>query len=113
MNLSQIVERLSLESIVEPNEPNAEVTGGFCGDLLSHVLAAARSGDLWITIQHHTNVVAVAQVAGLSAIIIAHGRRPDDATVSRAREGGIALLASPEPAFEIAGRLHQLLSAPA
>ncbi len=112
MNLSQIANRLSLEPIVEANEPDAEVTGGYCGDLLSHVLSSARPGDLWITIQHHTNVVAVAQVAGLSAIVIAEGRQPDEATLSRARGGGIALFSSSESTFEIAGRLHRLLSDP-
>jgi hypothetical protein len=112
MKLSRIAERLSLEPIVEGSNAGAEVTGGYCGDLLSHVLSSARPGDLWITIQHHTNVVAVAQVAGLSAIVIADGRQPDEATLSRAREGGIALYSSRESTFEIAGRLHRLLSDP-
>lgn len=110
MKLSQIATRLSLKPAVDVDRGDANVTGGYCGDLLSHVLSSARPGDLWITIQHHTNVVAVAQVAGLSAIVIAADRQPDESTVARARENGIALFLSPDSAFEISGRLHRLLS---
>ena len=109
MKLSEIAVQLSLEPIAKATGPDIEVSGGYCGDLLSHVLSSARPGDLWITIQHHTNVVAVAQVAGLSAIVVTHGRRPDEATLSRAREQGIAVFLSSESSFEIAGRLHHLL----
>ena len=110
MKLSEMVERLSLHLLTPALDLDVEVTGGYCGDLLSHVLASAVAGDLWITIQHHANVVAVAQVAGLSAVVMADGKRPDEATLERAIAGGIVLLGSSESAFEIAGRLHRLLA---
>ena len=110
MKLSEIAERLSLDVLTPTSDLDVEVTGGYCGDLLSHVLASATSGDLWITIQHHANVVAVAQVAGLSAVVLADGKQPDDATRQRALDGGIALLGSNRSAFEISGCLYRLLA---
>jgi hypothetical protein len=111
MKLKDIVERLSLEVLTPGSDVDAAVvTGGCCCDLLSHVLASASTGDLWITIQHHANVVAVAQVTGLTAVLIADGKRPDEATLERARAGRVLLLTSPEGVFELAGRLYRMLT---
>jgi len=109
MKLAEIVDHLSLDNLTPASAVIGEVTGGYCGDLLSHVLARATPGDLWITIQHHTNIVAVAQVAGLKAVLIVDGRRPKQETIARAEEGGIVLLGYSKSAFEIAGQLHALL----
>lgn len=110
MRLADIINRLSLDVLTQASDVDKDVTGGYCGDLLSHVLARSAPGNLWITIQHHSNVVAVAQVAGLAAVLIVDGRQPSDETIARAKDGGIILLGSPESAFEMAGRLHTLLS---
>ena len=111
MRLVDVIEALSLDVFTPPVEPDVEVTGGYVGDLLSHVLASAMPGDVWITIQHHANVVAVAQVAGLAAILIADGKRPGDEIRDQARSAGVVLLGTTESAFEVAGRLHGLLAA--
>jgi len=110
MKLTEIVERLSLEVFTLTAEAEMEVTGGYCGDLLSHVLASASPGNLWITIQNHVNVVAVAQVVGLSAVVMTDGRRPDKASLERAQATGISLLGSSESSFEISGQLCRLLA---
>ena len=109
MRLADIVDQLSLDVLTPVSALDSDVTGEYCGDLLSHVLAKATPGDLWITIQHHTNVVAVAQVAELAAILIADGRLPSEETLARAKDGGIILLGTSESSFEIAGRLLRLL----
>jgi predicted transcriptional regulator len=110
MTLSEVIDGLSLERLTDLQDAEAEVSGGYCGDLLSHVLSKAQPGELWVTIQHHANVIAVAQVAGLSGVIIADGKRPDDAMLARAREQGVVLLSTSRSTFEIAGQLHRLLS---
>jgi hypothetical protein len=109
VQLTTLIETLSLE-VLTPYPEEVEVTAGYCGDLLSHVLASARPGAVWVTIQHHANVVAVAQVAGLSAVVMAEGKRPDDAAVSRARSSGVVLLGSNDTAFNLCGRLYALLA---
>jgi hypothetical protein len=84
------------------------VLGGYASDLLSDVIAHAGDGDVWITMQKHVNTVAVAQLRSLAAIVIVNGREPDADAVARATEHGVILLTTSLPAFEAAGRLHEL-----
>lgn len=110
MKLIDIIDSLSLDVITSVSDVDGEVTGVYCGDLLSHVLANAEPGDLWITIQHHANIVAVAQVTSLTAVLIVDGRAPNEETLIRANEGGIILLGTSASAYAVAGKLHTLLA---
>jgi predicted transcriptional regulator len=71
-------------------------------------MANSRAGDIWVTIQGHPNVVAVATLRDLAGIILANGRQPDAETVQRAEEEGIPILCTPLPTYEIVGRLYRL-----
>ncbi len=84
------------------------VTGAQVSDLLSYVMSEGKPGNLWITIQIHPNIVAVAELASLSGIIIAGGFQPEEETIVRAEEEGIALFTSQKSAFVLAGELYQL-----
>lgn len=77
------------------------------GDLLSDVMAHSASGNVWVTIQTHPNIVAVASLKEMAAIILAGGREPDPETLKKAEEEGIPLLTSLLPAFELVRRLSQ------
>jgi predicted transcriptional regulator len=85
-----------------------EVAGGYSGDLLSDVMANAKKGALWLTIQSHPNIVAVAVLRELAGIILANGRDPDEETKAKADDEGIPLLLSRLSSFELAGRLYGL-----
>lgn len=109
MKLTEVIDALSLE-VLTPNVPlDREVVGGYCGDLLSDVLATARAGEIWITIQRHINTVAVAKVTGIAAIIVCKGMRPNDDVLAKAETDGVPLLSTRERAFEVAGRVYRLL----
>ena len=83
-----------------------EVRGGYASDLLSDVMANAQDGDAWITMQRHVNTVAVAQLKNLAAIVIVNGRVPEADMAARAAEHGVAVVTTPLPAFDAAGRLY-------
>ena len=85
-----------------------EVLGGYASDLLSDVMANSREGDLWLTVQKHVNVIAVAQLNGLAGIILVNGRRPETDTVQRAEAEGVPVISTPLQTFEVAGILHGL-----
>ena len=85
-----------------------EVTGGYCGDLLSDVMANAKKGQVWLTIQSHQNIVAVAVLRELAAIVLVNGRAPDEEARKKAQAEGIPVLSCAESAFETAGRLYSL-----
>ena len=84
------------------------VTGGYAGDLLSDVLAHARKGQVWITLQTHANVVAVASTKELCGIIIVNGRAPEEATLQKAEQEHIPILVSPLSTYDVVCQLYEL-----
>jgi hypothetical protein len=86
-----------------------EVTGGYVSDLLSDVIANAEEGCLWITVQRHLNIVAVAQLKKLAGIVLSRGGEPDAAVLSRAAQEGLFILSGAEDSFTIAGKLYALI----
>lgn len=84
------------------------VTGGYASDLLSDVLANSHEGNIWITLQIHQNIVAVASLKELAGIILVSGREPEEDTVAKAESEGIPLLVSGLSTFELVGRLYEL-----
>lgn len=107
LTVAQMASELGLEALTAPGG-DGPVTGAIVSDLLSYVMAGARAGQVWVTVQGHANVVAVAALAGLAAVVIAAGFQPEDETRDRAAEEGIALYLSGESAFTLAGRLYAL-----
>jgi len=85
----------------------AQVTGGYVSDLLSNVMAFAAPGNVWVTMQGHQNIVAVASLAGLAAVIVAGGVAPEPETVAKAKAEGVVLLTTDLPAFSVVGQLYQ------
>jgi predicted transcriptional regulator len=87
---------------------SAEVSGGYVSDLLSDVMANAKAGDIWVTLQTHQNIVAVASLKEIAGIVLIGGREPDKGTLAKAEEEKIPLLLSNLPAFEVVGKLYQM-----
>jgi len=109
MTLTEIIDSLKL-TILTDNKDFSDCTplGAYASDLLSCVMAGAPFGGVWITLQAHSNIVAVAALREQHAIIITEGAAPDEATISRANHEHIALLSTPEPTYIIAGKLWEL-----
>ncbi len=109
MNLQEIITALDLTLLTEPKDFSQLVpASGYTSDLLSCVMAGARKHGLWITLQAHANIVAVAALLDQVAVIITEDAQPDAATISRANSEGITLLSTPLPSFTVAGRLWEL-----
>ncbi|MBW2038589.1 MAG: serine kinase [Deltaproteobacteria bacterium] len=108
MKLADLVNDLQLVAKAAQGGLDREVKGGYASDLLSDVMANSREGDIWVTIQGHPNIVAVATLRDLAGIIMANGRQPDAETVQRAEEEGVPILCTPMPTFEVVGRLYRL-----
>lgn len=107
MNVRGIRDLFHLEVATGESGLDREVKGGYCGDLLSDVMANAADGDVWLTVQSHQNIVAVAVLRELAAIILVNGRLPDEDTRAKAEDEGIPILLSPLAAYELAGKLYQ------
>ncbi len=103
-----MAQRAELEVRTAAGRLDAEVTGGYACDLLSAVMANAQEGDVWVTWHTHPNIVAVALLAKLAAIVLVAGRLPEEETARKAEEEGVPILTTKLHAFEIVGRLHAL-----
>jgi hypothetical protein len=86
---------------------DAELAGCYLSDLLSDVLAHALPGVLWVTIQTHRNVVSVAAMKDIGAVLFTCARKPDAAVVAEAEQEGVVLLTTPLTTHQAAGKLWE------
>ena len=108
MKLSDVVTELGLSVISGAEHLDREVTGCYVSDLLSDVMGNAGEGQIWVTLQLHVNIVAVAALRDLAGIILVNSRMPLEETLSKAVEEGLPLLSSSLSTYEIAGRCYSL-----
>ena len=108
MKLTDLAVQLGLRVAAAGDHLDVEVTGGYASDLISDVLAHARPGDLWVTLQTHQNVVAAASLKELAGIALVGGREPQEDTLQKAEQEGIPIVVSRMTAFELVGRLYGL-----
>ncbi len=106
--VAQVAERLGLELCAGACALAGEVRGAVVSDLLSYVMAHGKQGDVWVTIQTHANIVAVAALGGLAAVVLADGLAPGEDTVARAEEEGIPVLRAADSSYTVAGKLWEL-----
>ena len=89
------------DRVTEEVSLDKTITSGYCGDLLSWVMANAKKGNLWITVQTHVNIIAIATLLELSCIIIPEDIHVEPETIERAQEEDVAILKSHLNSFEI------------
>jgi predicted transcriptional regulator len=108
VTVAQAVEALGLGVAAGGERLETPIAGAQVCDLLSYVMAQGRAGQMWITVQTHPNIVAVAALHGLSGVLIAGGFAPDEETLARAEEEDLPLLTSAEAAYTLAGKLYAI-----
>jgi predicted transcriptional regulator len=108
MKLKEVVKHLDLTVLAGKDALGREVSGGYASDMLSDVLAHADKGYVWITMQIHPNILAVASTKDLSGVIIVNGRKPEAETLEKAEQKKIPILMSPSSTYTVAGRLYEL-----
>ncbi len=108
MTLGEVAEALNLKARSAKGQLNRIVRGGYVSDLLSDVIAGTQDGDLWVTLQLHQNIVAVAFLNNLAGIVIVGGREPEPDTLQKAEEQEVPILVTSDSAYEVAGRMYQM-----
>jgi predicted transcriptional regulator len=84
-----------------------EITGGYVSDLLSDVMGNAAEGEVWVTLQTHRNVVAIASLKELACVLLVSSLEPEQNTFDHSNEEGIPVLGTSLSTFGIAGLLYQ------
>lgn len=108
MKLTELIQELNLGVRSAKGNLERRITGGYASDLLSDVLAHSKEGDLWITLQIHHNIVAVASMKDLAGIVLVNGREPEQETIEKAETENIVIMVSELATFELVGRLYGL-----
>lgn len=107
MDIKSIINELNLKIFSSGKEEVVE--NGYTSDLLSVVLAKAPKKSLWITVQKHLNIIAVASIRELTGIIICNNLIPDEEVIKKSNEEGLWLLGTELDSFTISGKLYKIL----
>ena len=106
MTTKELIENLGLKQLSQFE--HRDIDGVFISDMLSDVMAGAKSGNLWLTVQTHKNIVPAANLVDASAVIITSGKKVPDETIDLANQHNIAVLWTELPTFELVGKLYAL-----
>jgi len=107
VNVKELVEQFDLHVAVGQDQLDRQIQGCYCGDLLSDVMANSPIGCLWLTVQTNQNIVAVAVLREMAAIVLTGGQAPDEETLAKAKAEGIPILMWPASSFDLAGKVFQ------
>ena len=108
MTVKELSEKLKLNILVE-GDPDREVTGGYCGDLLSWVMSRCQSGDCWFTVMGNINCVAVAVLTDCACVVLCENAPLDEDAKTRAGQQGVNILQSEESAYSLSVKLGEIL----
>ncbi len=106
MTTQDLIEKIGLKPLTKFSERAVE--GVYISDMVSDVMAGAKSGNLWLTVQTHKSIVPAANLVDVSAIVITCGKQVPADTTELASKYDIAILSSELPTFQLAGRLYEL-----
>ena len=108
MTVKELSELAGFSPVCLP-DPDREVEGGYCGDLLSWVMGRASSGQAWITIMSNVNIIAVATLCDVSVIILSENVSLDEGVKDTAEMRGINVISTAMPTFEAAKAIASLV----
>jgi len=106
MTTQDLIEKSDLKPLSKFE--HRDIDGVFVSDMLSDVMAGAKSGNLWLTIQTHKNIIPAANLVDVAAVVITSGKEVPQDTIDLASKYNIALLSSHAPTFELVGKLYEL-----
>lgn len=107
MTLENLIALTGAKNMTPGLPLDIQVSCGYTCDLLSWVMAHGKQGMAWITVQTHMNVIAVASLMEMAAVIIPEGIQMEEPSLEKAREEGVAVLQSDKTAFALCALLAQ------
>lgn len=108
MNINEMRNELGL-TLLCGGELEREITGCYCGDLLSWVMSRAREGDVWLTVMGNINSIGVAVLADVACIVLTENAALDDDALKRAEQNGVVILRTEKNTYQIAAAISRLI----
>lgn len=106
MTIQELMDTTGAKLLTKTTDLQGEITSGYSCDLLSWVMAHGTPGMLWVTVQTHMNVIAVATLHEMRAVLIPEGGSMPEDVIAKAEEEGVAVLSSEKSAYEICGLVY-------
>ncbi|MBP5206673.1 MAG: serine kinase [Bacteroidales bacterium] len=110
MTVKELIEKMNLTVFCGEQNLDREIKGGYVSDLLSDVMGFAQEGHVWVTLQTHKNVIAIASLKELACVVLVKGNQPDEDMLEQAKEEEIPVLGTSEQTFEVAGQIYKLIN---
>lgn len=108
MRVKDASEKMGLKLLAGGTGIDKELIGVYICDLLSWVMSHGKKGDAWITVQTHSNIIAVAVLLELGCVIIPEGIEVEGDTLRKAEDEGIPVFQSDLSAYELAKELYRM-----
>ena len=109
MKVQELVNALNLKVLSGASGLDRDIEGCYVSDLLSDVMGNAEMGNIWVTLQVHKNVMAIASLKELACVILVKGQTASDDTLEQSNDEGIPFLSTPMETFETAGKIYELI----
>lgn len=109
MTVQELVNALNLTVLSGNDGLNREIEGCYVSDLLSDVMGNAEINNVWVTLQTHKNVMAIASLKELACVILVKGQSASEETLAQSNEEGIPFLSTTMQTFETVGKIYDLL----
>lgn len=105
MKLQDLGEKLQLKAVTKVFD--RDITGVYISDMVSDVIANAKAGNLLVTVQIHSNVIAAANLVDLAAIVVTQGKLPMDDVVKMAEKAEITIFSTTLDRWKVATGLYE------
>ncbi len=109
MKVQELVDKLGLKVLSGASGLDREIDGCYVSDLLSDVMGNAEAGNVWITLQTHKNVMAVASLKEMACIILVKNLSANEDTINQSNEEEIPILQTSMSTYEVTGKVYCLL----
>ena len=108
MDVKTLVEKLDLKVLCGENL-DREITGCYCGDLLSWVMSRAQENDVWLTVMGNINSIGVAVLADVACIVLTENAALDADTLKRAEQNAVIILQTEKNSYQMAAAISKLI----
>ena len=106
MIVNEFIKKSNLE-VLNLGDGEREISTGYAGDLLSIVMSKAPNNSVWFTVMNNINVLAVATLADISAVVIC-ASEVFDAFTEKAKEQNVTILKSNDDVYSTIKMIGEL-----
>jgi predicted transcriptional regulator len=107
VTLSEIKEILKADVIVGEHRLDMMIQAGAGSDLMSDLLRGPKDGVVVLSGLNTLQVIRTALIAGVAAVVLVRGKRPETEMIAQARTHDLPLLSTPFTMYTACGRLFR------